>query len=1766
MMDAVGGIRRDLVDDAQSYDGKRERRRNFLKFGSAVALLLLAVAITLPLLIHPGQSITPGKNSAVVIRPSNPVVEDWGNTDGNERASLPESLRSVRVRASGTDGKVIPTSESFVIETDEPCTAEEVAEALTLTPKTDYSIRKLSDTSYEVIPGSGTLFPGTLYRLTFGDPENPAVSYSFQTESELVVKSILPSNQSTGVPVNTGIEIYFSEAIGSGDFSELLTIEPAVSCTYMLYPDGRTLAVIPDGDLAYRTIYTVTVSENFESLSGKRLGAPVTAQFCTQSDTDISENYLSLSISGPRRIGNVSTSEPFAYATDEEIALSYSTWFSDTTNPDTLKGTAELYRFSSAEEAVKAIKRVLSNRSDPLAPTGFTTDGLTLVGTFNAGPDEVRPHWTSGMFSLGGGYDRGFYLAKCTFSIQGAASNESLTCTKYIPIQVTDLRALTVSSDGKTLLRLDNVFGGSTEGASILCESFRIPYRWNCGDNEPVEYTSSRTQISGGLSMLETGKDDGALLTITCGEDTTVLCVRCEETDDSEFRMSYLYTDREVYFSNDTVRFSGFVRSLNGTLPSSLYVRFAGSSVLDELKLGENGTFSGSVPIESYSEGGGFLSVVDAEGRTYASKYIRITEQEKPTITASLSFDRLFYRYGETAVVTLKATFFDGTPAEGFSFYFESNYFGFSETLKTDRDGIVKFEIRTGDCPAYSTDPVGLSVSAQLVDWETQTLSLWETVPYFHSDYIFRTVYEDEKRQLTLHHLDTSKLLTPEDLEYPAYPDNTVGEPADGTVGYVLMKFVITRTEYEEYDSYTKRKYKRYDYNRTETQVQSGKFTFSDGVIDLPLYEVEGFTGGYYYIIDYSDGRNTYEITVSATKSDPWFRTYEQQYSPVLSFDRESYRIGETYKTTFSQNGQALSGTLFAVIANGIEEFALGESFTGRMEGYPALKGTVVAAAFDPESRGYYVYSARIPLDPTGNELQLSVTSDKEVYAPGETATITVTVRDAAGSHVILSIADEACFALGDQNENALKKYYQSTAALISDSTDRYYSNYRYWWWDEEDYWRWSDLKPYLINGRVSLVETERSRGGADEAESNAEQPSTEPAAEDANYSNSGKGSEESETRIRENFSDNPLFLCGTVGADGTATFVFTVPDNITSWRATATAADFSGGTFDSVRIGNGVSNLIATLDFFLNLSAPSYYIEGDDAALLARAFGSLSDGTVSYTAVLTDDAGNELKTVTASDDSKGYAELNFGKLSVGTYTATVIGRGNSASDGVRTTFEVIKSAEYLWTNRLISLEEISFIRPARYPVTLTFVDESMQNGVYSSALSSLKYQKAGRCESLIAEYVASLCSKRLYGAGEELDLESFRKRLSDYYHPLLSYLPYGDGSVELTAEVLASAADLLSANQRSSLVRTLNSMILEEMQVDPVSLCATLSALASLNEPVLDILYSVANAAGNYSAEAKLYLASAFAALGDWQAANAIYTKIRTEIGVEDTEYGTLKLSAKTNDETIRLTSLALLSASRCSRSDAEKLARWLFENRSETQTGVSGLTAFVRYYLADATYSEKTLTYRIGDRETTVTVKPFCYPSVTLLKSEFDSFTVLSADQGIAAVASYYAPAQEVLADRTLSNRISVHKSIEQYKDGMYVVSLTVSGTSTRVWEYLDLSDTIPSGARYVFTLGSSYSWEDNASGWIGLEAGQRMTGGISIYGRSLIGTRWDKTECPEYSFRVTVEYVIRGAVKGEFVAEPAIVRNLGSDIYTVSERYAVRLSDDAWVVTVK
>ena len=185
---AMSGISEKTLAEAAAYTPEKGRNKRRARIVSAIlagALLLTSIPL--------GGIIIANKKKGTGYPDPEPIVFSGGKYTGSG-AGLPDELKTVSITADGTDSRVIPIDGSFIIETAGPTETGTLAGYLTMTPAIATSVTKLSDNKFKVSPASGSLEPGQIYRITLGDPENPAASYAFQTENGMKVKSVFPAD------------------------------------------------------------------------------------------------------------------------------------------------------------------------------------------------------------------------------------------------------------------------------------------------------------------------------------------------------------------------------------------------------------------------------------------------------------------------------------------------------------------------------------------------------------------------------------------------------------------------------------------------------------------------------------------------------------------------------------------------------------------------------------------------------------------------------------------------------------------------------------------------------------------------------------------------------------------------------------------------------------------------------------------------------------------------------------------------------------------------------------------------------------------------------------------------------------------------------------------------------------------------------------------------------------------------------------------------------------------------------------------------------------------------------------------------------------------------------------------------------------------------------------------------------------------------------------------------------------------------------------
>ncbi|MBQ7982405.1 MAG: hypothetical protein IJ302_02460, partial [Clostridia bacterium] len=757
-----------------------------------------------------------------------------------------------------------------------------------------------------------------------------------------------------------------------------------------------------------------------------------------------------------------------------------------------------------------------------------------------------------------------------------------------------------------------------------------------------------------------------------------------------------------------------------------------------------------------------------------------------------------------------------------------------------------------------------------------------------------------------------------------------------------------------------------------------------------------------------------------------------------------------------------------------------------------------------------------------GSHAEITVSADRDTYKPGEAALVTVSAPELAGGTVLVSVVDEACFALGENN---------------SDPGD-YFRFGRHW---GEHYILPSVTRSVDGISLLSLL----SAGGELLYDAALED---EVVAEEAAPTTGGGDmlSDGASGYVREDFLDNAAFTTLTLDKNGQAQARIQVPDNITTWRLTAIGFAGTGTAADSalhtsgVRYGIGVGSTVCTLPFFLNVTIPDLFLTQDEISFSARAAGTARAvdpaASVQYRAQLLDEAFAEIASGEVTAAAKDTAWFHFDTLPAGEYTVQVSGSlASGEQDAVRLTFRVAETAQIVDTRKTLSLSELSSLSPAAYPLTLTFYDGT--DRLYYDTLDALSYLGTRRTDAMAAAYAALTADADSgdvwYGEDARDRAAKIRSELSDYYYGFLPLNQYAEGDCILTAEILYASPDALTAAKKTQLIPFFEE-VLSDTDAAEEEVAASLMALASLGEPVLDRLYNTAQYAANASTAAKLYLSAGFAAAGDLGAAETLWNSIRTTLG-RTMQGDAFCISDASTEEAIRLTALGLLPASVLDPDTACGMVRYLSNHTSSVDLHVLELAAFITYYAPTAA-GETAFTFGLRDSDPiTVTLQRGQRYSISLTKSDFEAFSILSADDGIFARAAYGAAPED--ARMTVDEVLTLRKTVEPYdaKNGIYRVTVHFSGVSDADHMYFSLSDTIPAGARY-FAMDRSSTYANMCSAYLYNTGGQQMKGSIIVYNPTL----YDKDSLAgtqQYEISGAISYYIRGAVKGTFLAEPAL-----------------------------
>ncbi|GKX29967.1 hypothetical protein SH1V18_24470 [Vallitalea longa] len=1538
------------------------------------------------------------------------------------------------------DSTGIDTKTTFLLKTDEnkDITIDDVKKDFSIEGDIEFGVNK-TDEGY-MITLKKELEKNSLYTFKFKD-----ITWTFQTMNSFTLLGSLPRDESVNVPVNTGIEFYFSHE--GADVKDYFEISPKVEGKFEAH--GDVVVFVPKGGLDYKTIYTVTLKK------GVKL---------KDSDQDLKDDYKFSFETSPKQ--NDDYERPDGYFNFRNIMNEFGT--SETPmipmnyniyNDEKMSSpiSVSVYAYKSIDDfsdAVSKYDRIPKWCYFAFEDEKIETKELEKVLSFDQVVDKSNSDVN--FVELPDKLPSGFYVVDCNW--------EDINFQTFI--QVTDLSFYYMSSgerqiigykaenagnissnnygDSKNILWLNDLkTGKQIKDAVVTLHDTDEVYRSNeTGIVEIVKNNSNEN--SNNIYKIKSGNKSAVLMDFTnYGRENM-----------SKYYWKYFQTDRSLYKPDDTVEFWGFLQNRYAeekidevTVSLSQggwfywdYLPFAQEMPYEEVVVDtDKGFYNGKIKLPNLDEGSYQLSV-KLNGEIISTTYVDVENYIKPAYKIGISKDKEAIFLDEKVNFDINTLFFEGTPVSNLDVRYSINGLGYENgDLTSDKNGIARITYT----PKYIEEFQGiryarLNANAELP--ESGSIYGDDDVRVFINDInvdIESVIEEDigtmkvqvNKYDLTRLNNETAK----DDLDY-------LGEPKQGQ----KIKGTVYKNEWkrkeigEYYDFINKVVRKQYEYYTEKTTVKKVSLvTDKDGKaeIKLDLPELEDC----YYTAELnsvdSNGRKmefkSYFGRHIISNPDKEPHKYDRY---MLISDKDKYDVDEEMDIKFVNNEDLLEkgNYLYVTAQNGIKEYELSNS--------PEYKKTfdkkyvpnvdIMGVYFNGKT---YIeaedFSPR--LNYNMNKINFTAKTDKENYKPGDICKVSlkaemanveknknVPVKDV---YVNVSLVDEALLKLSDNNVDTLEELYQWVNGGIG-STYGSHNNTS------------ANMDLYGIRFGYDFMNK-----SCDTAKCDVQEMAQ---TDDLKFD---------EAIVRSTFKDTALFKTMKLDENGEGTFTFRLPDNVTSWRMTFE------GISETLMAGSDKQELIVSLPFFMNTSLNKTYLTGDKPYIGVSVYGKeLKEGeNIKYqvTAEGTD--------YTATATGKAFERVNIPLWDMkdeGTYNIIVKAISESGfTDGLKQTINVVNTYHEMQAADYYDLVKGLKIKTTDKGITnLTFVDEG--RGKFIPDLYSLTYSGGKRIDQKYISYVAS---KVLTDKFEMEDILKEEVKLSDYQIMDGGYaiLPYADSDLETTVKLLPIIKDHIN-------VEKVKMYLYNELKnIDCRSKAAAMYGLAVLDEPVLLNIEKLERVS-NLSLRDNLYLALAYSELGDNYKAESIYKEKIAKYEENFKEVKRIKYG-RSEDSYLEYTALMMMLASNINMQDKELYYEYVSDTYSKEILVNSEILNYIINEIEKVNSTEPHITYSYQGKTYEEVIEKGRTFTVDIPSSKLGEFKIDSVKGDAALIAVYD---KELVEAQKQDEDIKIKKEFFNYSTGkktntfdqsdIVKVVLDVDIDKDAIDRYYSVTDFAPSG----------------------------------------------------------------------------------------------------------
>jgi alpha-2-macroglobulin len=730
----------------------------------------------------------------------------------------------------------------------------------------------------------------------------------------------------------------------------------------------------------------------------------------------------------------------------------------------------------------------------------------------------------------------------------------------------------------------------------------------------------------------------------------------------------YIYTDRPIYRPAQKVYFKGIVRRLG----EDGYKKFDASAVEvaitdpdgnkifgGELPFTQRGTFNGSVDIAAGAPLGSYDIDVKINGVTVANGNFAVAEYKKPEYKVKVSTPKPYVPVGEKTKFTIEAKYFFGEPVKNADvtyYIYRSRHYNWWWGGEDDGIG-ASSEMDEGDGGdyGYGNDLVNQGEGRLGADGRMEIeFKVPQSDPESRWDYAYRLeaqVTDSGRRTIDgkASFVGTrGNIVAYTTMEKYVYNQNdnaririkTADHEGRPVRAKVTLKFESVKYEGRNKDSDS------YDYVEIKTALSSADVTTNAEGEATYEYKVPVVGSIYISTIVDDGGRKVFsnsDFIYVADRNNSWADTADVNYNSVkIITDKKTYRIGEKARILVmfpTEKAHLLVTTELAKVMEARHVFAEGRAVSFEVEikeSYSPNFYLNIAYVKDGELHNH---SKSIVVPARDKFLQIEVLPDKKQYKPRDPASYTIIARKADGSpaagvEVSLGVVDEAIYSIRQDTSGDIRRAFYGTR--YNSVLTGYSSQYNF--------------TGYSGNKAMDLAQKKRSYQLAD-------------FKDESQYA---------EPTIRKDFQDTAFWQPGAVtGDDGKATVKFNLPDNLTTWRATARAVSAD------LKVGSKVDLVLSRKDLILRLETPRFMTEGDIVTISGIVHNYL-DSDKSTQIELNVTGANLLdpaqQTVTITKQGEHRIDWRVSATQAGEVKLLAKAKTSSESDGIELPLPVVPS------------------------------------------------------------------------------------------------------------------------------------------------------------------------------------------------------------------------------------------------------------------------------------------------------------------------------------------------------------------------------------------------------------------------------------------------------------------------------------------------------------